>query len=84
MMRMKRAIAVMTMLALAGCAAPAERTDVPGAPATVLRGRLIDGTGAALVREGRGHRRVPLDDVVRFAAEEGDDARAPWAAARST
>jgi imidazolonepropionase-like amidohydrolase len=51
MTAMKRAIAVMT-LALAGCAAPVERTDVPGQPATVLRGRLIDGTGAAPVEDG--------------------------------
>jgi imidazolonepropionase-like amidohydrolase len=48
---MKRAIVLMT-LALAGCAAAVERTAVPGAPATVLRGRLIDGTGAAPVEDG--------------------------------
>ena len=47
---MKRAI--LLMAALAGCAAPVERTDVPGAPVTVLRGRLIDGTGAAPVEDG--------------------------------
>jgi imidazolonepropionase-like amidohydrolase len=51
MITMKRAILLVTM-ALAGCAAPAERTDVPGAPATVLRGRLIDGTGAAPIADG--------------------------------
>lgn len=47
---MKRAI--LLMAALAGCAAPVERSDVPGAAATVLRGRLIDGTGAAPVEDG--------------------------------
>jgi imidazolonepropionase-like amidohydrolase len=51
MKTMKRAI-LLTVLAMAGCAAPVERTDVPGAPATVLRGRLIDGTGAAPVEDG--------------------------------
>src|SRR5688500_9817494 len=48
---MKRAILLSAMI-LAGCAAPVERTDVPGTPATVLRGRLIDGTGAAPVENG--------------------------------
>jgi imidazolonepropionase-like amidohydrolase len=51
MTMMKRAI-LLSGLALAGCAAPVERTDVPGAPTTVLRGRLIDGTGAAPVEDG--------------------------------
>jgi imidazolonepropionase-like amidohydrolase len=51
MMTMTRTI-LLGVLALAGCAAPVERTDVPGAPATVLRGRLIDGTGAAPIADG--------------------------------
>jgi imidazolonepropionase-like amidohydrolase len=51
MMEMKRAILMMTA-ALAGCAAPVQRADVPGEPATVLRGRLIDGTGAAPIQDG--------------------------------
>jgi imidazolonepropionase-like amidohydrolase len=50
MMTMKRAI--LLSILLAGCAAPVERTDVPGAPATALRGRLIDGTGAAPIADG--------------------------------
>lgn len=49
---MKRAI-LLTAISLAGCAAPVERAaDVPATPATVLRGRLIDGTGAAPVEDG--------------------------------
>lgn len=44
---------VLTVLALAGCAGQAPRTaEVPAEPATVLRGRLIDGTGAAPVENG--------------------------------
>jgi imidazolonepropionase-like amidohydrolase len=44
---------LLTMLALVGCAAQAPRTaEVSAEPATVLRGRLIDGTGAAPVENG--------------------------------
>lgn len=49
---MKRAILIMTTAALAGCAAPVPPADVPAEPATVLRGRLIDGTGAAPIEDG--------------------------------
>ncbi|HEU4885454.1 MAG TPA: amidohydrolase family protein, partial [Longimicrobium sp.] len=44
---------LLTVLALAGCAGQGARTaEVPAEPATVLRGRLIDGTGAAPVENG--------------------------------
>ncbi|HEX6372693.1 MAG TPA: amidohydrolase family protein [Longimicrobium sp.] len=44
---------LLAMLALGGCAAQAARTaEVAAEPATVLRGRLIDGTGAAPVEDG--------------------------------
>ncbi|WP_420125582.1 amidohydrolase family protein [Longimicrobium sp.] len=44
---------LLTLVALAGCAAQAARTaEVSAEPATVLRGRLIDGTGAAPVENG--------------------------------
>jgi imidazolonepropionase-like amidohydrolase len=49
---MKSAI-LLGMLALAGCAAQGARTvEVSTERATVLRGRLIDGTGAAPVEDG--------------------------------
>lgn len=48
-----RSAMLLGMLALAGCAAQAARTvDAAAEPATVLRGRLIDGTGAAPVEDG--------------------------------
>lgn len=44
---------LLTLVALGGCAAQAARTaEVSAAPATVLRGRLIDGTGAAPLENG--------------------------------
>ncbi len=44
---------LLAVLALAGCAAQGARTaDAAAEPATVLRGRLIDGTGAAPVEDG--------------------------------
>jgi|GEM_PF-877836 len=49
---MKSAI-LLGMLALGGCAAQAARTmEAAAEPATVLRGRLIDGTGAAPIENG--------------------------------
>ncbi|HEV3050656.1 MAG TPA: amidohydrolase family protein, partial [Longimicrobium sp.] len=48
-----RSAMLLAMLALGGCAAQAARTvDAAAEPATVLRGRLIDGTGAAPVEDG--------------------------------
>jgi imidazolonepropionase-like amidohydrolase len=50
---MMKSAMLLTMLALAGCAGQAARTaEVATEPATVLRGRLIDGTGAAPVENG--------------------------------
>ena len=49
---MKRVMLTMA-LAVAGCAAPGAQTaEGPAGAATVLRGRLVDGTGAAPVEDG--------------------------------
>src|SRR5688572_5967283 len=51
--RTMRSAMLLAVLALGGCAAQAARTvDAAPEPATVLRGRLIDGTGAAPVEDG--------------------------------
>ena len=51
--RTMKSAMLLTLVALAGCAAQGARTaEVAAEPATVLRGRLIDGTGAAPVEDG--------------------------------
>jgi imidazolonepropionase-like amidohydrolase len=67
---------LLTLLALAGCAAQGARTaEVAAEPATVLRGRLIDGTGAAPVEDGvvviRGERIACAGPAARCAVPAG-------------